>query len=58
MKSDVTMDISKHFKKFDVAAEKAKEEMEEYHKMLEKESKTTVGAVKRLIQKVSSLGVN
>ena len=52
MRPDVTIDVKEHFSKPDFRAEKIAEEAEEERKFIEKESKTTVGAVKRLIQKV------
>ena len=58
MKPDCSIDLKKHFAKPDYRAEKAAEEREIERKLLEKEAKTTVGAVKRLIQKVSSLAIS
>ena len=43
------IDLQKHFSKPDYRAEKVAEEREHQRKLFEKESKTTVGAVKRLI---------
>lgn len=42
----------------DYKAEKIQKELDEHRELLERESRTTVGAVKRLIQKVSTLNVN
>lgn len=58
LKPDCRIDLQKHFSKPDYRAEKAAEEREIEQKRFEKESKTTVGAVKRLIQKVSSLAIS
>ena len=58
LKPDCRIDLQKHFSKPDYWAEKAAEEREVQRKLLEKESKTTVGAVKRLIQKVSSFPIS
>ena len=57
MKPDCKVDIQKHFSRPDYRAEKAAEAMDEHKKLLEREARTTVGAVKRLIQKVSSMSV-
>ena len=52
------IDIQKHFSKPNYRAEKMAEERALEEQRLEKESKTTVGAVKQLIQKVSSLAIS
>lgn len=57
LSSNCKVDIQKHFCKPDFATQKMLEEREEERKRVEKEAKTTVGAVKRLIQRVSSLSV-
>ena len=49
LKPDCRIDLQKHFSKPDYWAEKLAEEREQQRKLLEKEAKTTVGAVKRLI---------
>ena len=58
LKPDCRIDLQKHFSKPDYRAEKAAEERAIEQKRFDKESKTTVGAVKRLIQKVSSLAIS
>ena len=57
MSKDCKLDLTKHFSKPDYQAERMAEEKKQHQRMLEKESRTTLGAVKRLIQKVSSLSV-
>ena len=52
---DCRIDITKHFKKPDYVAEKQAEEFEKQKIADEREAKTTVGAVKRLIEKVGNL---
>ena len=51
---DCRIDITKHFKKPDYVAEKQAEEFEKQKIADEREAKTTVGAVKRLIEKVGN----
>ena len=51
---DCRIDITKHFKKPDYVAEKQAEEFEKQKQADEREAKTTVGAVKRLIEKVGN----
>ncbi len=58
LKDDISMDVGKHFTVVDYKAEKIQKELDEHRQLLERESRTTVGAVKRLIQKVSTLNVN
>ena len=55
--SNCKINVQKHFAKPDLRAEEREREYEEHRKMLEKESKTQTGAVKRLIQKISSMAV-
>ena len=57
MPKDCKIDLTKHFSKPDYRAEEIAKAEEQHQRMLEKESRTTLGAVKRLIQKVSSLSV-
>ena len=45
----VSIDIAKHFERFDARAEQRAKEQAEYEEFLKREAKTTVGAVKRLI---------
>ena len=51
------IDLQKHFSTPDYRAEIREREYEEYRKKMEKEAKTQTGAVKRLIQKISSMAV-
>ena len=57
MSKDCRIDVNKHFKKPDYVAEKMAEETEKQRMADEREAKTTVGAVKRLIEKVGSLTI-
>ena len=54
MSKDCRIDIRQHFQKPDYVAEKQAEEFEKQKKADEREAKTTVGAVKRLIEKVGN----
>ena len=56
--ADCKFDVNKHFQKHDYRADKKAQELTEYRKKEAVEANTTVGAVKRLIQKVSSLALN
>jgi hypothetical protein len=58
MRPGCTIDLQKHFAKPDFKAEKLAMEKEEHRKLIQKEKNTTVGAVMRLIQKVSSNAVS
>ena len=58
LREDCKIDLQKHFAKHDDRAEQKAIEQEKQRQQDEKESKTTVGAVKRLIQKFSSLSIN
>ena len=55
---DCRIDLTKHFKKPDYVAEKQAEEFEKQKIADEREAKTTVGAVKRLIEKVGNFSTN
>lgn len=57
MKATCTIDLQKHFAKPDYRLEQKQKELEEYRQMLAKEANTTTGAVKRLIKRISSIGV-
>ena len=58
LKEDCKIDLQKHFAKHDYKSEIKAAEQEKERKRDEKESRTTVGAVKRLIEKFSSLSIN
>ena len=49
LRDDVKIDIKKYFTRPDYRAERIAQEMEEHRKLLAREAKTSVGAVKRLI---------
>ena len=55
---DCRIDIKQHFQKPDYVAEKVAVEIEKQKKADEREAKTTVGAVKRLIEKVGNFSTN
>ena len=58
LRPDVTVDVKEHFSRPNFKEEKIAEEKEEERLFQMKEAKTTVGAVKRLIQKVASCSIN